>query len=324
MGPEAGLRARIRNAIRHTPGTVVWGWPASAFSGAGHPDLFGLTWGRFWGLEVKTSTGRPTQRQLLALRAIRRAGGYAWIVRTVQQATKAMAYIQEGKHPPMATDPFDVDDFFKSLDEQTPGVAGSPADIAANEALADVLLPDGEPEGEDVFASLDEPLSIQAEATADQDAFDLATGTATREEKLQALDERDDALNAKLEEAYNGRKPTVSDIVAAREAGVFEAETSDEEDLVKALNMIAQFSEKLDKDVRAVGDRLTTVFEEINSLRLEMNVTRNIAQAQEKATRQLISLINEDDAELPEVPIMPEPEPTPIAPARRSSRRRSS
>ncbi|HYW86336.1 MAG TPA: hypothetical protein VFB50_01090 [Chloroflexota bacterium] len=276
MGPEAGLRARVLRAIRHTPGTRFWGWPASAFTGAGHPDLFGLLHSKFVAFELKTATGRPTKRQIVELRAIRKAGGYAWIVRTVEQAVAALQYVATGAHPPMADQPLDIDDFFASLDAPT---AAAPATE--------------EPE----------VLPWEDESTPPGEA-------QSHEELLADLDARDDALN--------GKTPTVADVVAARDAQIG---IDSDADLVAALNMIAQFSEKLDKDVRASGDRVTTVFEEIHSLRLELNVMRNIVQAQERATRQLIALIS-DGEELPVVPIMPEPEPAPepIAPRRRSRR----
>lgn len=166
---------------------------------------------------------------------------------------------------------------------------------------------------DDFFASLDAPAPAPAaEATPFDDlepAFlEDATPQPTREEVLQSLDARDDALN--------GTTPTVEDAIALRES---QAEISDEQDMVKALNLIAQFSEKLDRDVRASGDRVTTVFEEIHSLRLELNVLRNILQAQERVVRQLVAMIS-DGEELPEVPVMPEPAPESITPRRRSRR----
>lgn len=280
MGPEAGLRARVLRAIRHLHGSQCWGWPASAFTGSGHPDLFGCYRGSFFGLELKTRTGRATQRQKLALIGIRKAGGYAWIVRTVEQALIAMAYIECGAHPPMPDQPLDIDDFFASLDAPAP----EPAPAAASE-------PD---------MTWDFPPAQQAPETGVLDAVEEIA--PTHEEVLTDLDARSEALNgrdyARIED---------------QERAEIHGDPNSDVEAFKALVF------KIDADVRAAGDRTTMVYEELHSLRIELTVTRNIVQALERATRQLIALIS-DGEELPEVPVMPEPEAAPEPPKRRTRR----
>lgn len=52
------------------------------------PEMVGRTIGVFTALEVKTKTGRPTEAQTLFIKAIRRAGGIAGIVRSSEDAKK--------------------------------------------------------------------------------------------------------------------------------------------------------------------------------------------------------------------------------------------
>jgi hypothetical protein len=62
----------------------------------GSSDLIGCLNGRFIALEVKTPTGRasPQQRQWLDL--VRRHGGFAAIVRSVEDARGAIARARTG------------------------------------------------------------------------------------------------------------------------------------------------------------------------------------------------------------------------------------
>lgn len=58
----------------------------------GFSDLFGLTFdGRFLALEVKTPTGKVSPEQLAFVAAIKRSGGRAGIVRSVEDALRVLA-----------------------------------------------------------------------------------------------------------------------------------------------------------------------------------------------------------------------------------------
>jgi hypothetical protein len=118
-GAEARLRQRIRAALRAAhQHIVVWGMPASAFTGPGRADLFGAAYGRPFNLEVKTATGRTTPVQEIVLRECREAGSYAWVVRSPDQALRGLAWLRDhGERPPMPEEPLDIDDWFKALDE---------------------------------------------------------------------------------------------------------------------------------------------------------------------------------------------------------------
>ena len=62
----------------------------------GSADLIGCLAGRFVALEVKTSTGRATPEQRLWLDLVRRHGGFAAIVRSVDDARAAIARARTG------------------------------------------------------------------------------------------------------------------------------------------------------------------------------------------------------------------------------------
>jgi hypothetical protein len=49
----------------------------------GMPDIIAIYKGYFIGLELKTDDGKPTELQLRMLNAIKNAGGYADIIRSV-------------------------------------------------------------------------------------------------------------------------------------------------------------------------------------------------------------------------------------------------
>jgi len=56
----------------------------------GVPDLVAIHRGKFYGLELKTAVGRPTEAQLEAMDRINMAGGYTCIARGFDEAIKAL------------------------------------------------------------------------------------------------------------------------------------------------------------------------------------------------------------------------------------------
>jgi hypothetical protein len=63
-------------------GSDLIGWKSVTIT----PDMVGKKLAVFTGLEVKTSTGRPTKEQVNFIQAVRSAGGFAGIVRSVDDA----------------------------------------------------------------------------------------------------------------------------------------------------------------------------------------------------------------------------------------------
>lgn len=64
----------------------------------GSSDLIGLLVpsGRFLAIEVKTATGKPTPEQDAFLDAVRAAGGFGAIVRSLDEAREAIARARDG------------------------------------------------------------------------------------------------------------------------------------------------------------------------------------------------------------------------------------
>lgn len=63
----------------------------------GASDLIGQVDGRFCSLEIKTPKGRVRSEQTQWLRRIRRHGGFAAVVRSVEQAEEAIKRCREGE-----------------------------------------------------------------------------------------------------------------------------------------------------------------------------------------------------------------------------------
>lgn len=105
---EGQIQDAIRLALTDEPGLVVWrnNTGVAEHRGArvryglavGSADLIGCLDGRFVALEVKAAAGRtsPEQRQWLDL--VRRNGGFACVVRGVDEARAAIARARIGAH----------------------------------------------------------------------------------------------------------------------------------------------------------------------------------------------------------------------------------
>jgi hypothetical protein len=68
---------------------------------AGLPDLIGCVRSRFYGLEVKMPRGIPSAIQLQTIDEIRSAGGHSRVVRSPDEAVRAV-------EASLAADPIDV------------------------------------------------------------------------------------------------------------------------------------------------------------------------------------------------------------------------
>lgn len=63
----------------------------------GSSDLIGIVRGRFVGLEVKTIKGREEDDQRLWRECITRLGGFAYVVRSVDEAVRIVQQIPEAR-----------------------------------------------------------------------------------------------------------------------------------------------------------------------------------------------------------------------------------
>lgn len=118
---ESQIQQAIRVALGEEPDLVLWRntagvtqeWDPS--SGASRTIRYGLTvgaadligilhvvaggreLGRFFALEVKTPTGRVRPEQTTWLALVRRMGGFAAVVRSVEEAKAALARARNGE-----------------------------------------------------------------------------------------------------------------------------------------------------------------------------------------------------------------------------------
>ena len=78
---ETDLQNKV---ISYLDGRQIFNFRYQAASNQyGMPDIIAIYRGYFIGLELKTDDGKPTELQLRMLNAIKNAGGYADIIRSV-------------------------------------------------------------------------------------------------------------------------------------------------------------------------------------------------------------------------------------------------
>ena len=127
--PESALQSKIRQALAHEPGLVLWrnNSGVADYNGTrvryglvvGASDLIGmltmecwvrapghdgapvtvidrLACGRFIALEVKTARGKVSKEQSMFLALVQRMGGFAAVVRSVDEARAAIARARTG------------------------------------------------------------------------------------------------------------------------------------------------------------------------------------------------------------------------------------
>lgn len=241
--PERELRQRIRAALKRAfPGALVLQWPSNMWTGPGWPDLLYSEWPLLVGFEVKYGRrSKPTPQQRSRHVELRNHHVPVYVVYGPDDAVGTIHTLKE--RLPMAFDP-------------------------------------------DLLAELDAALSaptpaLQEEATADQNAADLANGTATLEE-LPVFEE------VKLD--AEAPAPDIEDLTAAIVANT-ELQVAETEAVLAVEGVQAEILVMLKESI----DTLT---EAINKLRYDLN-----------------SDIEEDDKHL-----VPQTAEAP-APRRRNSRR---
>lgn len=85
-GPERRITDGILAYLRNRPQTWRFKVGAGPFQASGLPDIIGCSDGRFFAFEVKTPGRKATPLQAATLAAIRRAGGVAETVTSVDEA----------------------------------------------------------------------------------------------------------------------------------------------------------------------------------------------------------------------------------------------
>lgn len=81
MASEKNFENRVKKYLNEKGAYVIKYWGGGNFTRSGVPDLLVCYRGRFLGLEIKAENGKPSELQLHHLEQIRKAGGYAFILR---------------------------------------------------------------------------------------------------------------------------------------------------------------------------------------------------------------------------------------------------
>ena len=82
---ESDIVRAILKYLKTVPGCFAWKEHGGMYGTAGIPDVICCYCGRFYGFEVKTETGEPTELQKATIRKIQKAGGAALVVRSVAE-----------------------------------------------------------------------------------------------------------------------------------------------------------------------------------------------------------------------------------------------
>lgn len=85
---ESEITKQIKEYLKTIDGCFFWKEHGGQFGQAGLPDIIVCLGGRFIALEVKTEKGKTTVLQEITLRKIRKAGGTAEVVRSVEDARR--------------------------------------------------------------------------------------------------------------------------------------------------------------------------------------------------------------------------------------------
>ena len=97
---ESQLVQSIRKYLATVPNTFFWKEHGGQYGTAGIPDIIVCYNGHFIGLEVKVGNNKPTVLQTATINQIRKAGGTAVVVRSVDDVKAVIA----GKEDHYGTD----------------------------------------------------------------------------------------------------------------------------------------------------------------------------------------------------------------------------
>jgi len=105
---ERSIQHDIRLGLGMLDGVVLWrntvgvamladGSMVRFGLAVGSSDLVGLVDGRFAALEVKSARGKPSSEQTRFMNLVRKVGGFACVVRSLEEARAAVGRCREGK-----------------------------------------------------------------------------------------------------------------------------------------------------------------------------------------------------------------------------------
>lgn len=82
---ESEIIDKIKEYLKTVEDCFFWKEHGGMYAQTGIPDLIVCLKGKFIALEVKTETGKATVLQEITIRKIRKAGGTAQVVRSVEE-----------------------------------------------------------------------------------------------------------------------------------------------------------------------------------------------------------------------------------------------
>ena len=82
---EADIVRKIMNYLKSVPECFAWKEHGGMYGTAGIPDIIACYRGGFIAFEVKTENGKVTALQESTIRKIRKAGGQAYVVRSLDE-----------------------------------------------------------------------------------------------------------------------------------------------------------------------------------------------------------------------------------------------
>ena len=95
---ESDITKSILKYLKTLPRCFFWKEHGGIYGTSGIPDIIVCIDGRFIALEVKTQKGKTTHLQNAAIRKIRSSGGFAFVVRSVEEAKNAIDSATGGKN----------------------------------------------------------------------------------------------------------------------------------------------------------------------------------------------------------------------------------
>jgi hypothetical protein len=87
---EKELTKKIQNYLNTIKDCFYWKEHGGYYGTAGIPDIIVCYRGRFIAFEVKAGGNQPTALQKITIRKILKAGGYALVVRSVEEVTQVI------------------------------------------------------------------------------------------------------------------------------------------------------------------------------------------------------------------------------------------
>lgn len=95
---ESDITKSILKYLKTLPRCFFWKEHGGIYGTSGIPDIIVCIDGRFIALEVKTQKGKTTPLQNAAIRKICSSGGFAFVVRSVEEAKNAIDSATGGKN----------------------------------------------------------------------------------------------------------------------------------------------------------------------------------------------------------------------------------